>query len=81
VNEMNAETIDGGLELRPLIELGFAASPSVVRSPIGNDLLKLPQRRSLLPTLSGLLLGPPRELKSTAQIGKSVIRRAIGEGN
>src|SRR5262245_18559360 len=78
---MNAEAINRGLELRPLAELRLTAPPVVAGPPIGNELLKLPERRPVLPAFSSLRLRPPRLLKESPQVGQCVIRRAIAEGS
>src|SRR5215510_9304098 len=81
VDEMDAEAIDRGLELRPAFELSFAASPRVICPPIGNELSKLAQRWPLFPALTGFMLGPARVLEAPAQVSERVIRHPIAEGN
>jgi hypothetical protein len=81
VNEVNVESIYGGSELRPLVQLSLASPPVKVIVPVGNEVLKLSEWRALLPPRLRCTFRPARLRKAPFQISKVRIGGTILEGS
>jgi hypothetical protein len=73
VDEVDIEAVDLCLELRKGVEFRLALSPVVFRSPVANEFPKLRQLRALRLIWNRFIVGPPRGLQSSAEIGHGVV--------
>jgi hypothetical protein len=77
VDEMDAEAVNPGLELRKAVEPGFARAPVVFLKPIPADLLRIGERKALRPIVDTFPFRPSGGTQPALQ----VIQLIIGGGN
>lgn len=80
MQEVNAETVDIGRELRKAIELRFSRAPVVLLGPVAADVLDPLQGGALAPVVDQLGFRPARSTQPCLQIIDHVVadRNAIG---
>ena len=80
VQEVNAEPVDLGGELRKAIEFRLARAPVIFLGPIAADILDPLQRRALAPVVDQFGLRPARVAQPRLEIVEHVVadRNAIG---
>jgi hypothetical protein len=80
VDEMNAEPVDLGCELRQGVQLRLAPAPVVVGCPVAREFLHGRERHALRLICDGFLLGPLRGRDAPAKIGEFLFRNVDVEG-
>lgn len=68
VQEVNAQAVDVGLELRDGIEPGLGGAPVVAVAPVLAQLADVGQRNALAPVVDGLGVGPACARQPLAQV-------------
>jgi hypothetical protein len=68
MQEVHAGTVDGGGELRVLVELGLVLAPVVAVAPVGGELLEVAERHAAAPADVGQLVGPAGTVQPLAQV-------------
>ena len=68
VQEVDGGPVDGGGELRVLVEPGFLLAPVVAVGPVGGQLLEVTERHPASPADAGQLVGPAGAVQAFAQV-------------
>ncbi len=79
VDEVDAETVDVGLELRKLVEHPLVGAPVVDVAPVLAQLLDISEVRAVVPARSRNLVGPARLFEAALQVGQVLIGDVDGE--
>ena len=79
VQEVDAEPVDLGAELREPVERGFSGPPVVVVGPVPAQLLRVRERDPLRPVVDRLGLGPARAAQALGQVVQLGLRYVDGE--
>jgi hypothetical protein len=74
VNEMDVQPVDVRHELRQCVQSRLELAPVVACRPVARELLKRRERHALRVIGDGFLVGPPRCLDPSAEIGEGLVR-------
>src|SRR5258706_8144641 len=80
VQEVNAQAVDPGAELRMGVQASLEASPVVSGAPIPDQLLHPVEGDALPPIIGRLALRPARGLQAAARVADRSTRRHDSEG-
>src|SRR5260370_3097781 len=73
MEKVQAEAVNGGLELRKTVQQAFLCAPVVGLAPVGHQLLEIVQVRPIVPASTGYLVRPAGPLQALLQIAETVI--------
>ena len=80
VDEVNAEPVDLGREVRQVVQSGFALVPVVAVRPVGREVLHERQPHALRVVGDRLAVGPPGRADAPPQVGELCFRETDTEG-
>jgi hypothetical protein len=81
VDEVNAQPIDAGRELRERIQLRFHLAPVIACNPVLHESLEFGERGALRSICGGFTLWPPRGVHASAQVGEVLLASLEAEGS
>src|SRR5947208_7736553 len=73
MHKVQAEAVNGGLELWKTVQQAFLWAPVVGIAPVGNQLLEIVQVRPIVPASTGYLVRPAGTLQALLKIADNVI--------
>jgi hypothetical protein len=74
VDEVDAEAVDLGRELRQRVQFRLAVAPVVAAAPVRNQVLDRRQLHTLRPICDGLLAGSARGRDTPLEVGQVFVR-------
>src|SRR5882672_9230061 len=80
VQEVNAQTVDLGSELRKGVQTSLETAPIIGATPVRDQLLYRGEGSALPPIIGGLAFRPARGLQATARVADRRARRHHSEG-
>lgn len=79
VREMHRGAVDGGGELRPLVQLGLGGAPVVLMPPVRRELAEITQRYAVRPSNAGEFVRPAGTVEPLVQVVQFRLRKVDAE--